>query len=89
MTDVCVIASAVLVVKNYRIARIFRELKFSQISRIDHNPQKYKLIFNPGIPCICEWDHTVLAKSGQGLGADATAKILSVKIQKRPIRENF
>ena len=43
---------------------------------------------NPGIPGVCEWDHTVLAKSGRGLGVDATAKILSAKIQKWPIREN-
>ena len=30
-----------------------------------------------------------LVRSGQGLGADATVKVLTVKIQKRPIRENF
>ena len=30
-----------------------------------------------------------LARSGWGLGADATVKILTAKIQKRPIRENF
>ena len=35
------------------------------------------------------WQYTVLAKSGRGLGVDATAKILSAKIQKWPICENF
>ena len=30
-----------------------------------------------------------LARSGRGLGADATVKILTAKIQKWPIRENL
>ena len=42
--------------------------------------------FNPGIPSVGEWDHTVLVKSGRGLGADATTKILSAKIL---TRKNF
>ena len=33
--------------------------------------------------------HYYIAKSGRGLGADATAKILTAKFQKRPIREKF
>ena len=36
--------------------------------------------FNPGIPGVCEWYRTVLARSGRGLGADANAW---------PISENF
>ena len=62
----------------YRIARIFRGLKFCGFGRsvtIRENS-------NPRIPGVCEWNHTVLAKSGRSLGVDATAKILSVKIQK-------
>ena len=30
-----------------------------------------------------------IARSGRGLGVDTTTKILTAKIQKRPIRENF
>ena len=71
-----------VVCKFYRIARNFRGLKFSRISRIGHTIRENinREIFIPGMPGVCEWDHTVLAKSGRGLGADATAKILSAKI---------
>ena len=58
--------------KPYHIARHFRRLKYSWISRIG----TVKIL----IPGVCEWDHTVLAKSGQGLGVDDTAKILTAKI---------
>ena len=81
--------------KVYRIAGNFRWLNFcgfrgSVVIRENINHEN----FNPRIPGICEWDRTVLARSGRGLGAAATTKILTAKIQKQPIceiltRKNF
>ena len=69
--------SPCLAVSTYRIAGNFHGLKFSRISRIGHNPRKHIInreILIPGSQAFATGIALALARSGRGLGVDATAK---------------
>ena len=70
---------------------VLHRLKFSLISRIGQQFAKILTakILIPEFQAFVNGIAIYIASSGRGLGADATVKVLTAKIQKRPIHKNF